>query len=91
MTSGARQQQFIKHESGSISQSSHTFHGPKGDRLNHLKIEIERFLKDKELLTQLEANDLTRSGRACEMLKDDIKSRSETVKAYIVELRELKS
>jgi hypothetical protein len=54
-------------------------------------MEIERFLKDKELLGQLEANDFTRSGRACTMLKEDIKSRSETVKAYIAELRELKS
>ena len=74
-----------------MSQSSHTFNGPKGVRLNHLKIEIERFLKDKELLRQLEANELTRSGKACGMLKEEIKTRSESVKAYIVELQELKS
>lgn len=48
-------------------------------------------MKDKELLRQLEANDLTRQGRACQMLKEEIKLRSDDVRGMIEELKILKA
>ena len=39
-------------------------------RMKEIQGEIETFLKDKELLRQLEANTHTRSSKACIMLKD---------------------
>jgi hypothetical protein len=44
--------------------------------MKEIQGEIETFLKDKELLRQLEANTHTRSSKACIMLKDQIKAKS---------------
>ena len=59
--------------------------------MRELQGEIENFLKDKELLRQLEANEKTRSSKACLMLKDQIKGKSNQVEEMIIELRDIKS
>jgi archaellum component FlaC len=53
-------------------------------------LEIERFLKDRELLRQLEVNELTRYGNACKLLKEEIRGRSESVRDMIREMKEIK-
>jgi len=60
-------------------------------RMAEIQGEIETFLKDKELLRQLEANTHTRSSKACIMLKDQIKAKSNQVEEMIIELRDIKS
>lgn len=77
----------INHQSAAASsQSSHWIHS----RLSYLQGEIERFLKDKELLRQLEANEHTKQGQACILLKQEIKARADEVREMIAELKQIK-
>jgi hypothetical protein len=61
------------------------------NRLRELQIEIEKFLKDKELLRELDANELTRGGRAYIMLKEDIKGKSQGIRDMIDEIKSIKA
>ena len=77
----------INHQSAAMSsQSSDWIHS----RLSFLQGEIERFLKDKELLRQLEANEHTKQGQACVLLKQEIRARADEVRDMIAELKQIK-
>ncbi len=58
--------------------------------MSYLQGQIELFLKDKELLRQLEANVHTKGGQACQLLKQDIKSKAGEVRDMIQEIKEIK-
>ncbi len=55
-------------------------------RKAYLQSEIEGFLKDRELLRQLELNELSREAKGTLMLKEELKRKGERVREWISEL-----
>ena len=49
----------------------------QSSRAQELQGEIERFVKDSQLLRELEGSEVSRGSRACVMLKEELKAKSD--------------